>query len=150
MIGVGDVRLKQKDPNDDIKGRCERTEERLKATKLRLREVSAEFKQAVGRKSPSRSGDAAKLAELLSGPHWSRVVPAGMWLRGLAPPSDATADRIPFDPSQWPDVSAEPLRVALEECHQAFVNHNRVYHTAVRRLSEEELQKLFPAGPPRP
>jgi hypothetical protein len=58
--------LKEKDPNDDIKGRCERTEERLKATKLRLREVSAEFKQAVGRKSPSRSGDAAKLAELLS------------------------------------------------------------------------------------
>jgi hypothetical protein len=110
--------MRQKYLDGDIKGPCERTDQRLKATKDRLREGSAEFKQIVARLVPSRSAAAANIDELLSGPDWSRVFPAGPL--ELAPWT-GSEERIALLSFQWPEVDSGPLRSALKECHRAFV-----------------------------
>jgi hypothetical protein len=117
--------------------------------KRRLAEAAFEFKQSVDRHAPSRSAAAAELAGLLSGPHWSRVIPAKLWLSELAP-WEGSAAPIAFDPSQWPEVYGSFIYHALDDCHGAFVEHDRAYRAAVRILSQEELDKLFPDGPARP
>lgn len=139
--------MKQEYQDGDIKGLCERTDQRLKATKGRLREDSAEFKQMVARLAPSKLAAAAKIDELLSSPDWSRVFPAGPLQ--LAPWA-GREERIALLSFQWPEVDSGPLRSALKECHRAFVALDKAYHLALGRLPEKELRELFPDGPPRP
>jgi hypothetical protein len=141
--------LTRKDPNDDMKSLWARTDERLKAMKVRLREVSAEFKHAVDRKAPSKSPAAAKIDELLSDHNWSRVHPGGLWASQVAP-WDVNAVRIAFDPSEWPEVDGTALLRAIEDCHRAFVDHERTYRIACGKLSAEGLRELFPDGRPKP
>ena len=137
--------MRRKYFDGDIKSLCERTDQRLKATKDRLREGSAEFKQMVARLAPSRSAGAAKIDELLSGPDWSRVFPAE--LLELAPWA-GSEERVALPSFHWPEVDGGPLLSALKECHRAFVALDRAYHLALGRLPEKELQELFPDRPP--
>jgi hypothetical protein len=139
--------MRQKYLDGDIKGLCERTDQHLKATKDRLREGSAEFKQMAARLAPSRSAAATKIDELLSGPDWSRVFLAGPL--ELAPWT-GSEERVALLSFQWPEVDSGPLRSALKECHRAFVALDRAYHLALGRLPEKELQELFPDGAPKP
>jgi hypothetical protein len=139
--------MRRENPNVEISNLRERTGERLKAAKVLLREVSAQFRQAVKRKASAKSDAADKLAELLSSPDWSRISLIGF--SELAPWT-GTGERIAFVPSQWPEVDGSLLCDALEECHRAFVDLDRVYRLALRKLPKAELEELFPEGPPRP
>jgi hypothetical protein len=139
--------MKSKDPNANIKIACETMRQKLEATKRRLVETAAEFKQLVEGRAPAKSAAAAKLAEMLSGADWSRVRPAG--LPELAPWTER-GGWVAFVPSQWPEIDCGRLSNILRVCHQAFIDLDRAYRKARTELSEAELQELFPDGPPKP